>query len=109
MFFRCDTIISFFDDAQKISVQEECCEECGSQTVNVEYKQEKTKLPNNALFMKGCVFCSTEFGKLVDKPKTAVASRPRVFRGGKTGGRGRGKGRPKQPKDKMAQLAAYFV
>lgn len=106
---RCDTIINLFDDAQKISVQEECCDECGSQTVNVEYKQEKTKLPNSALSMKGCVFCSTEFGRLVDKPKTAVASRPRVFRGGKTAGRGRGKGRPKQPKDKMAQLAAYFV
>ena len=61
--------------------------------------------------MKGCVFCNGDFSKLVDRPKAAVTSRPRPFRGGKVaGGRGRGRGgRGRQPKDKMAQLAAYFV
>ncbi|CAH0561430.1 unnamed protein product [Brassicogethes aeneus] len=110
---RCDTIINLFDDAQKITVLEDTCD-CGSQIVNVEYKAEKTKLPNGALEAKGCVFCCNEFGRLVDKPKAAVASRaPRPFRGGKAaggGGRGRGRGgRGRPPKDKMAQLAAYFV
>ncbi|KAJ8922656.1 hypothetical protein NQ315_007688 [Exocentrus adspersus] len=107
---RCDTIINLFEDAQKITVLEEVCD-CGSQILAVEYKQEKSKLPNGATEMKGCVFCSNDFTKLVDRPKVAVVSRPRPFRGGKTGGRGgRGRGgRGRQPKDKMAQLAAYFV
>lgn len=78
--------------------------------VAVEYKQEKTKLTNGATEMKGCVFCTNDFTKLVDRPKVAVVSKPRPFRGGRVGGRGRGRGgRGRQPKDKMAQLAAYFV
>ncbi|KAJ8984467.1 hypothetical protein NQ317_012533 [Molorchus minor] len=107
---RCDTIINLFEDAQKVTVLEDICD-CGSQMVAVEYKQEKTKLPNNATESKGCVFCSSDFGKLVDRPKAAVTTRPRPFRGGRVGGRGgRGRGnRGRQPKDKMAQLAAYFV
>lgn len=105
---RCDTIINLFDDAQKINVMEDTCE-CGSQIVSVEYKQEKSKLLNGAIDAKGCIFCCQDFAKLVDKPKAAVISRPRTFRGAKSGARGRGRGRPKQPKDKMAQLAAYFV
>ncbi|KAJ3659335.1 hypothetical protein Zmor_011025 [Zophobas morio] len=104
---RCDTIVCLFDDAQKITVLSEVCD-CGAQSVNVEYKPEKSKLPNSVTEMKGCVFCTTEFGKLVDKPKTAVNVRPRQFRGGKAPNRGRGRSRAK-PKDKMAQLAAYFV
>ncbi|CAG9836094.1 unnamed protein product [Diabrotica balteata] len=107
---RCDTIINLFDGAQKVAVLEDNCD-CGSQFVQVEYKQEKNKLEgsNEA---KGCVFCSPQFSRLVDRPKTAVISRQRVFRGGKTaGGRGRGGrgGRGRAPQDKMAQLAAYFV
>ncbi|XP_023029815.2 DNA topoisomerase 3-beta [Leptinotarsa decemlineata] len=107
---RCDTIINLFDDAQKITVLEDNCE-CGSQLVTVEYKQEKSKLPKGATEAKGCVFCYPDFSRLVDRPKVAVNTRPRTFRGGKvTAGRGRGRaGRGKQPKDKMAQLAAYFV
>lgn len=105
--FRCDTILNLFDDAQKLTVLPDICD-CGAQFLNIEYKPEKSKLPNGVSEMKGCVFCTTEFGKLVDKPKTAVNTRPRPFRGGKTPSRGRGRGRAK-PKDKMAQLAAYFV
>jgi DNA topoisomerase-3 len=104
---RCDTIISLFDDAQKLTVLADVCD-CGAQLINVEYKAEKTKLPNSSSEMKGCVFCTSEFGRLVDKPKTAVNTRPRPFRGGKAPNRGRGRARGK-PKDKMAQLAAYFV
>ncbi|XP_066150549.1 DNA topoisomerase 3-beta-1 isoform X1 [Euwallacea fornicatus] len=111
---RCDTIINLFDDAQKITILDENCD-CGAQLVNVEYKSEKSKLPNRVTDMKGCVFCSAEFSKLVDRPKVAVVSRPpRPFRGGKAaggrGGRGAGGGKGRgKPKDKMAQLAAYFV
>ncbi|XP_050303621.1 DNA topoisomerase 3-beta-1 [Anthonomus grandis grandis] len=109
---RCDTIINLFDDAHKITILEENCD-CGAQLVTVEYKPEKSKLPNQATEMSGCAFCSNDFAKLVDRPKVAVVSRPpRPFRGGKTGGgrggRGGSRGRGK-PKDKMAQLAAYFV
>lgn len=105
---RCDIIIHLFDDAQKITVEEDVCE-CGAQKVTVEYRQEKTKLPGDATEMNGCVFCSAHFAKLVDKHKASISRPARPFRGGKGGGRGRGRPRGKQPKDKMAQLAAYFV
>lgn len=57
--------------------------------------------------MSGCIFCFPDFSKLVEKHK-AVFSKPK-FNKFKSGGRGRGRPRAKQPKDKMAQLAAYFV
>lgn len=108
---RCDVIIHLFEDAVKITVDEEECF-CGAQLVNVEYRPEKTRLPKDGTEMKGCVFCCPEFTNLVDKHK-AIASRPfsAPSRGRGGGGRGKGsrRGRPKQPKDKMAQLAAYFV
>lgn len=92
-------------------MQEEVCS-CGAQLVNVEYRPEKTKFSNDTTEKRGCIFCSEHFSKLVEKRRAAVNTRPsRPFRGGKTAGRGRGGGRPnkKPPKDKMAQLAAYFV
>uniref|UniRef100_A0A1B6MUV9 DNA topoisomerase n=1 Tax=Graphocephala atropunctata TaxID=36148 RepID=A0A1B6MUV9_9HEMI len=103
---RCDVIIHLFDDAAKVSVEENVCE-CGAQTVSVEYKPEKSKLPNEATEMSGCVFCSLQFSALVEKHR-AVASKP-VTAGRGRGGRGRSRGKPRPPKDKMAQLAAYFV
>lgn len=108
----CDTIINLFDDAQKLTVCQETCD-CGAQLVNVEFKKEKTKLPNNQTEMKGCVFCCADFSKLVNRPKSAVHAKPsRQFRGGKSAvnrGGGRGRGRGGKPRDKMSQLAAYFV
>lgn len=107
--FRCDTIIQVFEDAQKITVQENVCS-CGAQLVNVEYRSDKSKLPNEATEKTGCIFCSDHFSKLVEKRRAAANSRPsRPFRGGKTAGRGRGRPTKRQPKDKMSQLAAYFV
>lgn len=103
-------IIHLFDDAQKILVQDDVCD-CGAQLVLVEYRAEKSKLPKEATEMTGCVFCSEGFSKLVEKHK-AVFNRPANKPGGKPGGksgRGRSRGKPRQPKDKMAQLAAYFV
>jgi DNA topoisomerase-3 len=70
--------------------------------------QDKSKLLNEATEMNGCVFCSPYFTPLVEKHR--AVSRPagtRAPRG--RGGRGRTRGRPRPPKDKMAQLAAYFV
>ncbi|XP_064471514.1 DNA topoisomerase 3-beta-1-like [Ornithodoros turicata] len=106
---RCDVIIQLCEDARKISVEDEQCDECGSQMVSVEYKLEKTKLPGAQTEATGCIFCDPSLSPLVERHQ---ALRPRhngPRRGG--GGRGagrRGRGRPK-PKDKMAQLAAYFV
>lgn len=98
-----------FEDAQKITVMEDVCD-CGAQLVNVEYRSEKSKLPNDATEKSGCIFCSEHFSKLVEKRRAAANNRPpRPFRGGKTAGRGRGRPNKKPPKDKMAQLAAYFV
>lgn len=105
---KCDVIIHLFDEAHKVTVEESTCE-CGAQMVTVEYKPDKSKLSNGATEMTGCVFCTPEFLLLVEKHR-AVASRP-VAIGKSTRGRGRAraKGKPRQPKDKMAQLAAYFV
>lgn len=104
---RCDVIIHLFEDAQKITSLEQICE-CGAQLINVEYRAEKTKFANDATEMKGCIFCTDEFSKLVEKHK-AVLSKPRYNKNIRSSSRGRGRPRPKQPKDKMAQLAAYFV
>lgn len=97
------------------------CDDCGAQTVKVLYKSDKTKFKDGSEEKSGCIFCSADFTHLVEKHR-AVASRPvniRGGRGGRGGGRGaksgRGGGRggrgggARQPKDKMAQLAAYFV
>lgn len=78
--------------------------------------QERTKLPRDLTELTGCIFCCDEFAPLVEKIR-AVPSRParghhRSRGGGRGGGKGKprgGGGKPKPPKDKMAQLAAYFV
>lgn len=104
---RCDVIINLFEDAQKIVPLDDVCE-CGAQLVNVEYRTEKSKFPNDLTEMKGCIFCTAEFAKLVEKHK-AVLNKSRFNKNIRTSSRGRGRPRPKQSKDKMAQLAAYFV
>jgi len=106
--------------------------------VNVVYKSDKSKFKDGSEEKSGCIFCSTDFSHLVEKHR-AVASRPvrsgGGSRGGKVGRGGGGVGGPagaaggavtagggpgpggggrggrggRQPKDKMAQLAAYFV
>ncbi|KAF6207879.1 hypothetical protein GE061_016328 [Apolygus lucorum] len=105
---KCDVIIHLFDEAHKVSVDDNTCD-CGAQTVTVEYKPDKTKLSNGASEMSGCVYCTPEFLSLVEKQR-AVASRPvAIGKSSRGRGRSRAKGKPRQPKDKMAQLAAYFV
>lgn len=123
---RCDVIIHLFENAHKVTVDTDTCD-CGAQLVTVEYKQvrkqylcwnehattypfwfqDKSKLPNEATEMSGCVFCTPAFAALVEKHR-AVASKPVVTRG-RGHAKSRNRGKPKPPKDKMAQLAAYFV
>lgn len=101
------------------------CDECGAQQVTVLYKNVQTRFKDGTDEKIGCVFCSADFIPLVEKHR-AISSRPaqvatrgRGSRGavnamatgrgvGAIGGRGGGNKRG-QPKDKMDQLAAYFV
>jgi DNA topoisomerase-3 len=88
------------------------------QLVRVKYNEGKTKLSDYKLTAEGCMYCDPELSKLVEKHH-AVMTRRRVGGGGGPAGRGgkRGGGagpggkakRKKPPKDKMSQLAAYFV
>ncbi|XP_039304984.1 DNA topoisomerase 3-beta-1 isoform X4 [Solenopsis invicta] len=103
---RCDVIIHLFENAHKVTVDTDTCD-CGAQLVTVEYKQDKSKLPNEVTEMSGCVFCTAAFVALVEKHR-AVASKPVITRG-RGHAKSRNRGKPKPPKDKMAQLAAYFV
>ena len=58
---------------------------------------------------EGCIYCDPDLNQLVEKSQAVLMKAKRVGAGrGRGRGRGRGKGR-KAPKDKMAQLAAYFV
>jgi len=115
----CEVIVMLFENAQKVSViKEEACGECEAQLMKVEYKEGKSKLNDDKLEAQGCIFCDQELSQLVEKHQ-AVMMRRRAQPGGGRGGRGRGgrgrggrgrggRGR-KAPKDKMSQLAAYFV
>lgn len=101
---KCDIIVHLFDDAQKVSVEDRKCE-CGAQILKVEYKEEKSKLPDGLTEMSGCVFCSIEFAPLVRSHRASMRAKSgRSYRG-----RGSAKHKQRKPKDKMAQLAAYFV
>lgn len=115
---RCDVIVMLFENAQKVSVMnEEACSECEAQLMRVEYKEGKSKLSDDKLEATGCIFCDQELSQLVEKHHAVMMKRRAQpgggrgrgrGRGGGRGGRGRGRGR-KAPKDKMSQLAAYFV
>lgn len=89
------------------------------------YKSDQTKFKDRSDEKTGCVWCSADFMPLVEKHR-AISTRPAQSMrgggggrgtgrsggdtgrgGGDTGGRGGRGGR--NPKDKMAQLAAYFV
>lgn len=71
--------------------------------------QEKTKLPGDRVEMTECMFCHSGLSALV-RQQHAISSKPAFNQGGR--GRNRKhskKSKAKQPKDKMSQLAAYFV
>eukprot|EP00088_Acartia_fossae_P065027 TRINITY_DN80070_c0_g1_i1.p1 TRINITY_DN80070_c0_g1~~TRINITY_DN80070_c0_g1_i1.p1 ORF type:complete len:232 (+),score=38.94 TRINITY_DN80070_c0_g1_i1:43-738(+) len=112
---KCDVIVRIFEDAAKVSVNNQvACNECEAQLLKVEYKEGKTKLPDDRIMMEGCIYCNPHLNTLVEKSH-AVLLKSRRGGGGGRGGRGRGRGRGgrgrgrRAPKDKMSQLAAYFV
>lgn len=77
------------------------------------FLQGKTPLEGDETEHSGCVFCDPVFKPLVEKHHARMKRRGGASRtagrGGRgRGGRSRGRGRGK-PKDKMSQLAAYFV
>lgn len=106
----CDCIINCFDDALKVSVDDDTCE-CGSQLVTVVYKQEKTPFADGDDKKTGCIFCFNEFMPLIEKHKAVENRRLNQTTRGKSsrGGRGRARAHRGRPKDKMSQLMAYFV
>ncbi|KAF0307218.1 DNA topoisomerase 3-beta-1 [Amphibalanus amphitrite] len=103
---RCDVVVSAFDQASLVAVMPDVCEQCGAYLVRVEYRPEKSRLPNRAAQLTGCAFCTAGLTQLVQlKHAQRSGGRPR---GGQRG-RGRGGG-PDQPRrDKMAELAAFFM
>lgn len=60
--------------------------------------------------ISGCLFCDSIFSNLVQtkQVRTALKRLPTNRGRGRGKSRGRGRGR-RMPKDKMSQLAAYFV
>ncbi|XP_063384723.1 DNA topoisomerase 3-beta-1 [Cydia fagiglandana] len=105
---RCDVIINVFEDAIRVSVCEQQCSLCGAQLVTAEYRPERTPLPAALTEMTGCLYCEPAFSSQLEKHRAVAARAPAGRgRGGRAGARG--KHRSKPPKDKMAQLAAYFV
>lgn len=125
---HCDVLITIFNKATKVTVREnKQCEQCQAQLLTVVYRSDVNKFKDGEE-KTGCIFCTSEFIPLVEKHR-AVASksgpansvraargRPNgngpvvgaaVARGGGASNRGNRGGRA--PKDKMAQLAAYFV
>lgn len=117
---RCDVIIKLFKDAAKVQIEQNCCDECGAQLVNVVYKAENNKFKDGVLDKTGCIFCFEDFIPLVEKHVAVFSSntnsrgrgRGNSREGGSSRGRGgadNSRGRGDAKNNKMAQLAAFFV
>lgn len=115
---KCNVVVNILENAHKVTVTENACEDCQSAILEVQFKN-KSPLSNEAMDHTGCIFCDPLLVPLLEM-KFAKNARPMNRFGGDRGGRGgrgrgggggrggRGRGRGK-PKDKMAQLASYFV
>lgn len=116
---KCDVIVRIFNDAAKVSVlSQECCPKCDAQLLKVDYKEGKSRLPDERISMQGCIYCDPVLNNLVEKTHAVLMKSRRGGgrgggpggRGGRgKGGRGSGRGGKKAPTDKMSQLANYFV
>lgn len=108
---KCNLVVHVFDDATKVSVTDQECD-CGATLLNVDYSRTKSPLPEDKTQHQGCIFCDPLLKPLV-KLSHAVSKHPMYKVGrGRGGRRGRGSRRGKgrgRPKDKMSQLASYFV
>ncbi|TRY93579.1 hypothetical protein DNTS_005181 [Danionella cerebrum] len=112
---KCNVVVHFFDQAQKVQVSQDSCDSCDASLVVVDFNKTRSPLPEGETQHTGCVFCDPVFQDLVEL-KHATMRHPMHRPGGARRGRGRGRGRRpmgrgnlKKPKDKMAALAAYFV
>lgn len=108
---KCNLVVHVFEDAFRVSATDQGCE-CGTTLLNVDFNRTKSPLPNDKTQHLGCLFCDPLLAPLVKM--SHAASRHPMYRGGRGRGgrRGRGSRRGKgrgRPKDKMSQLASYFV
>ncbi|XP_062517426.1 DNA topoisomerase 3-beta-1-like [Corticium candelabrum] len=110
---RCNVLVHFFENASRVSTVRESCPDCGTVYLEAAFKA-PSPLASGELECRGCVFCDAALSSLV-QVHHAVAQHPMYHRRrgrgrgrGRRGGRGRGRG-GRGPKDKMAQLDAYFV
>ena len=108
---KCNLVIHVFEDAFRVSATDQECD-CGTTLLNVDFNRSKSPLAGDKTQHQGCLFCDPVLSPLV-KMSHAASKHP-MYRGGRgrggrrgSGGR-RGKGRGR-PKDKMSQLASYFV
>ncbi|XP_061784948.1 DNA topoisomerase 3-beta-1 isoform X2 [Nerophis lumbriciformis] len=94
-----------------IQVAEDICNACDASMVMVDFSKTCNPLPADETQHTGCIFCDPIFQDLVEI-KHATMRHPMHRGKGARRGRGRGRGRrgpPRKPKDKMDELAAYFV
>ena len=108
---KCSLVVHVFEDAFRVSATDQECE-CGTTLLNVDFNRTKSPLPGDKTQHQGCLFCDPLLAPLV-KMSHAASKHP-MYRGGRGRGgrRGRGSRRGKgrgRPKDKMSQLASYFV
>ncbi|CAG2163578.1 unnamed protein product [Oppiella nova] len=113
---KCTFSMSAFKDAQRVTVENQRCDQCSRRLCSIEYKSDKSRLKDGSLQFHGCVWCSDEYSSLVQamsrlQTNFATSSRAngsdhrpsyqldggsnssRGGRGGGRGGRGRGRGR----------------
>lgn len=108
---RCNLVIHVFEDAFRVSATDQECE-CGTTLLDIDFNRTKSPLPGEKTQYVGCLFCDPLLAPLV-KMSHAASKHP-MYRGGRGRGgrRGRGSRRGKgrgRPKDKMSQLASYFL
>eukprot|EP00397_Hematodinium_sp_SG-2012_P009687 GEMP01009778.1.p1 GENE.GEMP01009778.1~~GEMP01009778.1.p1 ORF type:complete len:847 (+),score=121.73 GEMP01009778.1:142-2682(+) len=85
----CTFQIKLFDNAYKISVSKNYCEECGSKQLVCEFKKDKSPLPDGELTRTACIVCDPIFNKLVASTFSQFFRRRK---GGGKKGKGKGKG-----------------
>ncbi|KAJ7297715.1 hypothetical protein O6H91_Y040400 [Diphasiastrum complanatum] len=89
---KCSCLVYLPENAHKIVTTTECCEECGSTILEVNFNKNTTPLPNGATLYKACLICDDLLLSLIEV-KHGRAFFKKSHRGGRGRGRGRGKGR----------------
>ena len=112
---KCHKVLHIFKDTFKVSLSENGCDDCGASLIDVTFHRNKSPLPDDKTEHTGCAFSDTILVPMV-KFDMAKGRHPMFRRGPEGSGRKRGRGRGKRgrrgrgnPKDKVAQLDAFFV